>query len=68
MRLLADKPFLIMQFWFSKTVATRRAASFIRFCSGESHFYELARLAITLLVEMVPRVASAHCSYLLWAL
>ena len=41
---------LIMQFNFSKTVATRR---FCEVCSRESHFNQLARLAIAPLVGEV---------------
>ncbi len=60
MHLLAYNPFLIKQFHFSKTIAMRRAASFIRFCSGESHFYQLERLAIAFLVGAMPSGASAR--------
>ena len=58
--LLVGKDLLIMQSHLSKTVATRRAASFIRFRYGESHFYQLARLATALLVGAVPSGASAR--------
>ena len=58
--LLVGKDLLIMQSHLSKTVATRRAASFIRFRYGESHFYQLERLAIAFLVGEVPSGASAR--------